>query len=387
MKEEVKIPFVRISRREDLSTRSKWGIRIGAIVLALFVGCIPLLLSGANPFSAYIKMVQGSFGTSYYIKQTVRCAVPLLGCALAIAPCFKMKFWNIGAEGQITMGAIFATFFAVNFGSSMPRFPLLVLMFLASILGGALWAAIPGFFKAKFNTNETLFTLMMNYIAIGIAAWLQGGPWEGRKGTQLIPMFSDNARLPKVFGVDIGWIIIAVLVVLMFIYMNYTKQGYEVAVIGDSLNTARYAGMNVSWIIVRTMLISGAIGGLVGFILVSGQNYTLTSNVANGIGFTAITVAWLAQLNPFAMILIATLLSVLTKGASYVQQTLGVPSAISDIISGILLLFMLGSEFFINFKMNFRHSDDDNNKEGNIFKRLWKKLLLLFKKNREEVEV
>ena len=209
-------------------------------------------------------------------------------------------------------------------------------------------------FKARWGTNETLFTLMMNYIAIGIVAWLQGGPWEGRKGSQLIPMFDDAARLPNVLGVHCGWILVLVLVVLMYFYMNKTKQGYEIAVIGDSANTARYAGMNVGWIIMRTMFISGAICGIVGFMTVSGANYTLYSGVANGVGFTSITVAWLSQLNSFAMIFISMMLAVLEKGANTLQTRMSVPASISDIITGILLFAMLSCEFFINYRMILR---------------------------------
>ncbi|MBQ0071325.1 MAG: ABC transporter permease, partial [Spirochaetales bacterium] len=326
----------------------------GSIVVALLLGCIPILLAGQNPFTSYGVMIQGSLSKSGYIKQTVKRAIPLLGCALAIAPCFKMKFWNIGAEGQITMGAIFATFFAIKFQNTLPAPVLLPIMMLAGIVGGAIWAFIPGFFKAKYNTNETLFTLMMNYIAIGIVRWLQGGPWEGRAGTQMIPMFKDNARLPNVFGVYCGWIIILIMVVVVHIYMNYTKHGYEVSVIGDSENTARYAGMNVGWIMMRTMLFSGAICGMVGWMLVSGANGTLNADVAGGVGFTSITVAWLSQLNAFAMIIIASILAIIGKGSATLQTKLGVPAAVADIVSGILLFCMLGCEFFINYQITLR---------------------------------
>ena len=354
MEDAKKTPLIRLSKRDAMDPKKVWAIRIGSILVALIIGCIPILITGNNPFKAYAVIIKGSLGTSFYFKQTLKNAIPLLGCALAIAPCFKMRFWNIGGEGQITAGAIFASFFAINFASKLPHVPLLLVMGLAAAVGGAIWAAIPGFFKAKYNTNETLFTLMMNYIAIGIISWLQGGPWEGRPGTQQIPLFNKNALLPSVFGLHIGWIIVLVLVALMHIYMDYTKQGYEISVIGDSYNTARYAGMNVGWVMVRTMLVSGAICGIVGFILVSGQNKTITSGVAGGVGFTAITVAWLGHLNAFAMIIISMILAILTVGSSYLQQTLGVPSAISEIVSGILLFSMLGCEFFINYQMTFR---------------------------------
>ena len=167
-------------------------------------------------------------------------------------------------------------------------------------------------------------------------------------------MFDAKAVLPKVMGVHCGWILVLLLVGLMFIYMNYTKHGYEIAVLGESENTARYAGMNVGKVTVRTAMLSGAICGLVGYMVASGVNQTLYADVAGGVGFTAITVCWLSQLNPFAMIVISLLLAVLSKGASGLQTALSIPASISDIITGVILLCMLGCEFFINYKLIFR---------------------------------
>lgn len=358
MKTETKTPFIRLAKRTNMDPKKVWLIRAGSIIIALLLGTIPMMLTGNNPLEAYKIIVAGSLSRPIYLKQTIKIAIPLLGCALAIAPCFKMKFWNIGAEGQITIGAISASYFALFFANKIPHVPLLLVMFIAGAITGGIWALIPAFFKAKWNTNETLFTLMMNYIAIGIVSWLQGGPWEGRKGSQIIPMFSQNARLPMLFGVHVGWVIVLVIVVLMYIYMNKTKQGYEIAVIGDSVNTARYAGMNVGYIMMRTMFLSGAISGLVGFIVVSGANYTLYKGVANGVGFTAITVAWLSQLNSFAMILISMILAILKKGANTLQTKLQVPASIADIITGILLFCMLSCEFFINYIIIFRTKEN-----------------------------
>ncbi len=354
MNESVKTPLIRLAKRDGMNPRAVWAIRIGSILFAFLLGMIPIIMAGQNPFASYGIIINGALGKPGYIRQTVKRAIPLLGCALAIAPCFKMRFWNIGAEGQITMGAIFASFVAITWGKVLPSPALLLIMALFGVVGGAVWALVPGFFKAKYNTNETLFTLMMNYVAIGIVRWLQGGPWEGRQGTQLIPMFSEAARLPNVCGVYCGWIIVLLLVVLVHVYMNYTKHGYEVAVIGDSINTARYAGMNVGWIMMRTMLFSGAISGLVGFMLVSGANGTLNSDVAGGVGFTAITVAWLGQLNSFAMIAIAAILAIIGKGSATLQTKLSVPASVADIVSGTLLFCMLGCEFFINYRLIFR---------------------------------
>ena len=360
MNNSMKTPLIRLAKREGMDKRTVWAIRVGSILLALLLGALVIAISGVNPFKAYGTIITGALGKKTAIRQTVKIAVPLLGCALAIAPCFKMRFWNIGAEGQITAGAIAASYFALYWVGKVPSAVLLLIMGAAGAVAGGIWALIPAFFKAHWNTNETLFTLMMNYIIIGVVKWLQGGPWEAPpSGSQMIAQFAGNAKLPSVLGVHCGWIIVLVLTVLMFIYMRYTKHGYEIAVIGDSSNTARYAGMNVGRIMMRTMFLSGSISGLVGFIIVSGANHTLYDGVAGGVGFTAISVAWLAQLNPFAMIIIASMLAVLTKGSQTLNTRMQVPSTIADILTGFILLCMLGCEFFINYKISVRREKED----------------------------
>lgn len=355
--ESIKTPLIRLAKRDGMDPKKAWLIRALSIVVALLLGSIPIIFKGVNPIKAYGVMIKGSLSSAFYIQQTVKFAIPLLVCALGIAPCFKMRFWNIGAEGQFTIGAIGASMIAINLGGKIPGAVCLILMGLIAALFGAIWGFIPGFFKAKYNTNETLFTLMMNYIAIGIAAWLQGGPWEGRKGTQIIPIFHKSTFLPSVFGIHCGWIIALILVVLMHIYMTKTKHGYEVAVIGDSENTARYAGMNVGWIMMRTMLLSGALCGIAGYLVLAGADHTLSSNIAKGVGFTAITVSWLSQLNSFVMIGISMLLAIIQKGSSFLNKSLGVPASVADIVSGILLFCMLGCEFFINYELKFRKKE------------------------------
>ena len=350
-------PLIRLAKREDMAKGKVWLIRLAAFAVAILIGMIIFAIAGADPIKAYGTMLASSLGKKSGIRQVVKNAVPLLGVGLALAPCFRMRYWNIGAEGQITMGAMAASYFALFWYNKMPSALLLIVMALAGMLLGAFWAAIPAAFKARWGTNETLFTLMMNYIAIGIVAWLQGGPWEGKPGSQIIPMFDQKAVLPKVLGVHCGWILVLLLVVFMFIYMNFTKHGYEVAVLGESENTARYAGMNVAKVTLRTAALSGAICGLVGFMTASGVNQTLYSNVAGGVGFTAITVCWLSQLNPFAMIVISLLLAVLSRGSSGLQTALGIPASISDIITGVILLCMLGCEFFINYRIIWRHKE------------------------------
>lgn len=349
-------PFARIAKRSDISRVKAWIIRIAAILLALCAGGLMILALGHNPIAVYADMVTGSFSTKTAAIATAKIAIPLLGAALAIAPAFKMKFWNIGAEGQITAGAIAATYFALFHYQDMSRPVLLIVMFIAGAAAGGLLGLIPASFKAKWGTNETLFTLMLNYIVIGVVKYLRMGPWKSATsgGFPKIDMLDQSARLPNVFGVNIGWIIVLVFAVLMFIYMKYTKHGYEISVVGESERTAKYIGMNVPRIIMRTVFVSGAIAGVVGFLIVSGSSYTLSDTTAGGYGFTAITVTWLAKLNPFSMILISVFLAVLTKGSNTIQTDFKIPASASEVLTGMILFFMLGCEFFINYKVIFR---------------------------------
>ncbi|HHT17524.1 MAG TPA: ABC transporter permease [Papillibacter sp.] len=349
-------PFLRIAKRGEMVTWKTWAIRIAAILLALLTGAILLLLLGHNPVAVYLDMVTGSVATKTSRVATMKIFIPLLGAALAIAPAFKMRFWNIGAEGQILVGAIAATYFALFQYQNLPRPLLLFVMFLAAAVAGGIWALIPAFFKARFDTNETLFTLMLNYVAVGIVKYLRMGPWRSpaSAGFPKISMIDQSARLPLVFGVNIGWILVLVLAVLMYVYIRHTKQGYEISVVGESVQTAKYAGMNVGQIIVRTVFFSGAIAGIVGFLIVSGSAFTLSDNTSGGYGFTAITVAWLAKLNPMVMILITAFLAILTKGANTIQTNFKIPASASSVLIGLILFFMLGCEFFINYRLIFR---------------------------------
>jgi len=354
---EKKDPLVRIVKRVDISPKKAWLIRICSILLALISGGLLILALGHNPIAVYREMMTGSLSKTA-LAGTAKIAVPLLGAALSIAPAFRMKFWNIGTEGQILAGAIAASWLALFHYKDLPRPALLILMCLAAIVAGGIWAAIPAVFKAFWGTNETLFTLMLNYIIMNIVTFLRTGPWKNpsSSGFPKIAMFDASARLPNVFGVNIGWIVVLVLTVVMYIYMKYTQQGYEIAVVGESEHTARYVGMNVPKVIIRTVFLSGAIAGLVGFLIVSGSSYTLTDNTAGGYGFTAITVAWLAKLNPFAMILISIFLAILKKGSNNVQTRFQIPASASEVLTGMILFFMLGCEFFINYRLIFRGS-------------------------------
>ena len=360
---EVKTPLIRLAKRDAMPAWQVWCIRGSSFIAAILLGALIFLVLGNNPISAYGTILSGSLGKSTAIRQTVKIAIPLLGTALAIAPCFKMRFWNIGAEGQITAGAVAASYFALFWADRLPGPALILVMAAAGAVAGGIWALVPAFFKAKWGTNETLFTLMLNYIALGIEQYLQNGPWKDTKGTgfPIIAQFASNARLPKVLGVHAGWIIVLIFVVLMFLYLRYTKQGYEIAVVGESEATARYSGMSVPKIVMRTMCISGAIAGIVGFTVVSGADYTLNANTAGGVGFTAITVAWLAGLNPIIMVFIAAFLAILTKGSGTIQTNFSIPASVADVLTGIILFAMLGCEFFIRYRLIFRGKGEHSN--------------------------
>ncbi len=355
-----KEPLVRIVKRDDIPRSRMFWVRAVAVVGALLVGAVLFLALGHNPLLVYRDILTGSLGSPMALQETVRIATPLLITALGIGIAFKMRFWNIGAEGQIIAGALAASYFALFQHDALPGPLLLVVMCVASLIGGGLWALIPAFFKAKWNTNETLFTLMLNYIALEVVRYLQYGPWRDPKqmGFPKIAMFGDKARLPMLFGVHIGWVFALVLVVIVYFYLAKSKQGYELSVVGQSIPTARYAGMNVSKIIMRTVFISGAIGGLTGFFTVAGANYTLSEAVTGGVGFTAITVAWLSKLNPFVMVLASAFIAVLQKGSNSIQTTFKIPSSAADILTGLILFFMLGCEFFLQYKLVWRNDKE-----------------------------
>ncbi|MBP1926033.1 simple sugar transport system permease protein [Sedimentibacter acidaminivorans] len=350
-----KQPLMRTVKRAERSKMDILKLRIIAFVLALFAGGLFILLIGYNPAQLYGTIISGAFRSEMAIQATIKFMIPLLISALGITLAFKMKFWNIGAEGQIIMGAIFASYFAL-FHSNWPHFLLLLVMFVAGFIGGGLWGLIPAYFKSRFNTNETLFTLMLNYIALHVISFLRDGPWKdpGSSGFPKIARFNANAHIDKIFGVQFGWIIALILVVVLFIYIRNTKQGYEINVVGVSQATAKYSGMNVKKIILRTMILSGGICGITGMIQATGSDMTLAASVAGGVGFTAIIVAWLANLNPFGILMVSFLFSVLEKGSSVMQSTYGLSTYSASVLQGIILFFILGCEFYIRYKFVFR---------------------------------
>ncbi|NLZ99424.1 MAG: ABC transporter permease [Clostridiaceae bacterium] len=363
MRPVMKEPLVRMKKRGVVTTRHKAIVYILGFILALLVGALMLLAVGKNPIIAYRDMAVGSFGTKIASAETVRIAIPLLITSVAVGFAFKMKFWNIGAEGQILAGAVACSYIvihSINNGNYIPRLPLHLIMVICALIGGALFGFLPAFFKTKWGTNETLFTLMLNYIAIQYVVYLQSlRTWQHPDSSypKIIDFstFTDGkVELPRLFGVHIGWIFALIIAVIAYFYLTRTKHGFEISVVGDSMNTARYAGMNTTWIQIRTLLVSGALAGFVGYLQVAGANHTLTETSAGGVGFTAITVAWLAKLNPFVMVPISIFIAMLQKGSLFIQSTMRIPASVADLLTGLILFFMLGCEFFIEYKLVFR---------------------------------
>lgn len=344
--------LIKMVKKDNVTKMQSTKIRLIAVLLALVTAGLFILALGHNPIDVYISLIKGSLGTGHRVKQTIIKATPIIITSLGIMVAFKMKFWNIGGEGQILMGAFLASFVALNF-KTLPQPVLLLLMFIAGIIGGGLWSTIPALLKVKFDTNETIITLMLNYIAIKWVTYLQYGPWKDPEmpGYPRIPNFVDNAVLPKVLGIHIGWIIAIILVVIIYIFLNYSKKGYEINVVGESQDTARYAGMNVKKIVVSSIFLSGAICGIVGVIEASAVNQTLSAGVSNGYGFTAIITAWLSGLNAIIIVPVSLLFAMLIQGGSFIQSAFQIPQAAADVLQGIILFFVLGSEFFVRYRI------------------------------------
>lgn len=357
-KEHVHEPLFHIAKRSSIDWRKAWLIRILAIVASLLVcSVIIVLLTKLNPLDVYAAMVKGSFGSERKIWMLLQNIAMLLCIALAVTPAFKMRFWNLGAEGQVLFGGLMSMVCMFYIGDRLPNAVLLIIMLAASVLGGILWAVIPAFFKAKWNTNESLFTLMMNYIAIQLVSfcimlWVP----NGSSVMGVVNASSQAGWLPELFGKKylFNILIVALVTAVMYIYLKYSKHGYEISVVGESENTARYIGINVKKVILRTMVLSGAVCGLAGFMLVSGTNHTISKDLAGGNGFTAIMVSWLAKFNPAVMIITSFLIVFLQRGAGEIATNFNLNESVADILTGVIIFFIIGCEFFINYEIKTR---------------------------------
>ena len=350
-----------IAKRDALPWYKSFAIRGCAIVLALIVcAVVTMLMTGENPVSIYATIFKGTFGSARKTWVTFQNLAVLLGISLAVTPAFKMRFWNIGAEGQVLIGCLATAACMICLGDKLPNAVLILVSLIAALAAGGLWGFLPAFFKAKWNTNETLFTLMMNYIATQLAAFFII-VWEVPKGAGKIGIINQNTEagwLPVVGGQKylLVILVVAILTVFMYIYLNYSKHGFEIAVVGESQRTASYAGIKVERVIIRTMVLSGAVCGLMGLLLTAGTDHTLTTTIVGGRGFTAVMVSWMAKFNPIIMVFTSLLLVVLGRGASEISSTFGLNQSFSDILTGIILFFIIGSEFFITYQVSLRKS-------------------------------
>lgn len=348
-------PFVRVAKRDGISSRRAWCCRGIAFLAALASGGLLVFALGNDPLCVYRDMVIGAWGSPTVIRETVKLAVPLLITSLALALAFRMRFWNIGGEGQIIAGALAAGFFGFFTADIFSAPALTALMFSAGMVAGGLYGLIPAVFKAIWGTNETLFTLMLNYVALAFLKFLMNGPWKAPGSSfPKMPMLVPEGRLEQVLGVHWGWILALVLVVIAWLYFNKTTQGYEVAVVGKSPDTAHYAGINVKGVIMRTMFISGALCGLAGMLQFAGADYTIAETITGGVGFTAIMVAWLARMNPFGIAAVSVFIAMLERGSNTIQTIYKIPASASSVLIGTILFFMLGCEFFIRYRIVLR---------------------------------
>ncbi|MBQ9914464.1 MAG: ABC transporter permease [Clostridia bacterium] len=342
---------IHIVKRDAVVWYKSFAVRAAAIIASLLVSAVVItMLTGKNPIEVYSSMLSGAFGSSLRIWSLLQNVAVLLCIALALTPAFKMKFWNCGGEGQVLVGGLATVSVMMFLGDALPYPVLLLVMILASVLAGVIWAVLPAIFKARWNTNETLFTLMMNYVAIQLVAFFLKYFVKSGSGI-LTPM--PEYGLPVIFDQPylLNIITVAALTVLVYIYLKKTKHGYEISVVGESENTARYIGINVPKVIIRTLVLSGALCGIAGLILVGGTNHTISTTTAGGRGFTAIMVSWLAKFNPIYMVMTSFLIVFLEKGAGQVSTDFRLPVAISDIVTGIILFFIIGCEFFLQYKI------------------------------------
>lgn len=359
MSEKNREPLFHIVKRDALPWQKSWAIRAAAIAAALIAcGIVTMVLTGLNPVEVYASIVRGAFGSSRKTWVTLQNMSILLIISLALTPAFQMRFWNIGGEGQVLMGGLACAACMICLAGKLPNGVMIPLMIAASLAAGAVWALIPALFKAKWNTNETLSTLMMNYIATQLVAYFTV-VWEVPKGSGKIGIINQSTNigwLPQIAGSKylLSIVVAAAVTAAIYVYLNYSKHGYELTVVGESEQTARYVGIKVGKVIIRTMLLSGGLCGLAGLLLVGGINHTVTTTIAGGQGFTAVMVSWLAKFDPIAMVFTSFLIVFLSRGASEISTAFGLNQSFADILTGIILFFIIGCEFFITYKLSFR---------------------------------
>ncbi len=352
---------IKVTDRSSISTLQTFLILCLSIVAGLLIISIIFLMCGVNPLFAIKKIFGGSFGSLYGFKETVTKAIPLILIGGGLAVAFRAKFWNIGAESQLLMGAIFGTWVGLNWGPGLPSYVIVPLMFLAGFLGGGLWGLIPAILKIRFSINEVISTLMLNYICAEFLTLLIVGPWKGKTkfGFPYTDDLPPSAILSLLPGSRIHYatfILAIVSVIVLGVIIYRTRFGYEVRVIGENPDAAKYAGIDFFRSTLMIMMISGGLAGLAGVGEVAGIHHYLSypDSISSGYGFTAIIVAWLAKLNPFFVIISGVFFAGILVGGDAIQISLGLPAATVEIFNGTLLVFLIMGDFFMKNKVTFQ---------------------------------
>lgn len=346
---------IRLQPRREASAALPLAVLVFSLLAGFVAVGLVFVVKGVNPFFALWKILIGSFGSLYGISETITKAIPLILIGTGLTLVFRAKFWNIGAESQLLMGAIFATWVGLNLGSRLPAWLVIPLMFLAGFLGGAVWGLLPALFKVRFGVNEVISTLMLNYIAAEFLTLLIVGPWKGAS-QQGFPYTDDlpaAAVLPLIPGTRIHYLTLLVALacaVVLFFLVYSTKFGYELRVVGENPEAARYAGIDFLRTTVVLMVISGGVAGLAGVGEAAGIHHHLAypAVISGGYGFTAIIVAWLAKLNPLAAIISALFFAGILVGGDAIQISLGLPAATVHVFNGILLFFLIMGDTFVH---------------------------------------
>lgn len=352
------LPAIRVEKHPTPSRTVAALVPVVSVLLALVVGALLLLIAGRDPIAVYGAMFGGAFGSVNGLAETLVKTIPLLLAALGVAIAFRMLLWNIGAEGQLHMGAIAATGTALFLLPTAPAVLLVPATLLAGFLGGALWGLIPGFLRAYLKVNEIITTLMLNYVAILFAEYLVYGPWRnpqgfGFPGTAPIPEAAWLARIGT-SRVHLGLLFGLVAAGVLFVILRRTWWGYEIRVIGENERAARYAGINIARNILLVMALSGGLAGIAGMSEVGGIAHQLQRSLSPGYGYTAIIVAWLGRLNPWAIVLVSFLFAGLLVGGDQLQISMGLPAAIAPMLQGTILFFLLGGEVLSRYRLAFQ---------------------------------
>lgn len=353
-------------KRDNCPLWKKCCFYLGAIVIALLIGAAVLMAIGVDPVDYYYRMfTMGTVGNKIAYKTYINYLkefVPLVLTSVALSLAFKMRFWNIGGEGQFIIGSLSAAFVALKFGASMPMWLTLVIMCVAAMLAAGIYGLIAGVLKVKFGTNETLMTLMMNYIALYILYFFgeTKADWnlflQEQSARPVFKSFSDIASFATIplgerFELNICVVLTFVIGALIFVYLKHTKHGYEISVIGDSAGTAKYAGMKVNKIVLRTVFLSAALIGLAAAFKV-GTAGVLSTAITDDVGWTGIIVAWLAQLSTPVIFVVSALICVLQYGSTVAAAVFPqVDSSFANMLQGIILFLVLTADFCTRFRI------------------------------------